>query len=256
LAVASQLGQFHEIFADDTEPLGSCSRPRSCSSSARSTTCAMCRRPRRSPGQVLSGSVLSLLGVTMLYFRVPFATYEYVVLSPDLAPLVTVLTVVVMANAINLIDGLDGLACGIVMIAGAAMFLYADRLFKPGCSRARTWGRSSPRSPSASAWASCSTTSTPARIFMGDAGAMFSACCWRRRHHRRRRTADPRSAARPTSTSRRWPSPLVSLGVADLRHRVLVRAPRRATAVLRAGRPRAPAPPVDAHGVTGPGARS
>ena len=50
----------------------------------------------------------------MLYFRVPFASYEYVVLSPDLAPLVTVLTVVVLANAINLIDGLDGLAAGIV----------------------------------------------------------------------------------------------------------------------------------------------
>ena len=109
-----------------------CSPPRSCSWSAPSTTCATCRRRRRSPGQVLSGSVLSLLGVTMLYFRVPFASYEYVVLSPDLAPLVTVLTVVVMANAINLIDGLDGLACGIVIIAGAAMFLYADRLFKAG----------------------------------------------------------------------------------------------------------------------------
>ena len=68
--------------------------------------------PAKIAGQVLSGSILSLLGVTMLYFRVPFASYEYVVLSPDLAPLVTVLTVVVMANAINLIDGLDGLAAG------------------------------------------------------------------------------------------------------------------------------------------------
>ncbi len=46
--------------------------------------------PAKIAGQVLSGSVLSLLGVTMLYFRVPFASYEYVVLSPDLAPLVTV----------------------------------------------------------------------------------------------------------------------------------------------------------------------
>jgi len=39
-----------------------------------------------------------------------------------------VLTVVVMANAINLIDGLDGLACGIVMIASAALFLFAPLL--------------------------------------------------------------------------------------------------------------------------------
>ena len=55
-----------------------------------------------------------------------------VVLSPDLAPLVTVLWVVLMANAINLIDGLDGLAAGIVAIAGGALFLFADRLFKAG----------------------------------------------------------------------------------------------------------------------------
>ena len=66
--------------------------------------------PAKIAGQVLSGSVLSLFGVTMLYFRVPFASYEYVVLSADLAPLVTVVTVVVLANAINLIDGIDGLA--------------------------------------------------------------------------------------------------------------------------------------------------
>ena len=38
-------------------------------------------------------------------------------LGPDLAPLVTVLWVLGMANAINLIDGLDGLAAGIVAIA-------------------------------------------------------------------------------------------------------------------------------------------
>ena len=54
----------------------------------------------------------------MLFFRVPFAGQDTVVLSPDLAPLVTVVVVVLFANAINLIDGLDGLAAGIVIIAG------------------------------------------------------------------------------------------------------------------------------------------
>ncbi len=37
-----------------------------------------------------------------------------------------------MTNAVNLIDGLDGLAVGIVAIAGGALFLFADRLFKAG----------------------------------------------------------------------------------------------------------------------------
>ena len=54
--------------------------------------------PAKVAGQVLSGSVLSLFGVTMLYFRVPFASYQYIVLSPDLAPLVTVIGVVVLGE--------------------------------------------------------------------------------------------------------------------------------------------------------------
>ena len=33
-----------------------------------------------------------------------------------------------MANAVNLIDGLDGLAAGIVAIAAGAFFLYGHRL--------------------------------------------------------------------------------------------------------------------------------
>jgi UDP-GlcNAc:undecaprenyl-phosphate GlcNAc-1-phosphate transferase len=129
--------------------------------------------PAKIAGQVLSGSVLSLLGVTMLYFRVPFARYDYVVLSTDLAPLVTVITVVLMANAINLIDGLDGLAAGIVMIAGSAIFLYADRLFKAGLLE----GSNMAPLVAALTVGVCAGflphNFNPARIIMGDAGAMF-----------------------------------------------------------------------------------
>ncbi|MGH9181181.1 MAG: glycosyltransferase family 4 protein, partial [Acidimicrobiales bacterium] len=82
--------------------------------------------PAKVAGQVLAGSVLSLAGVTMFYFRIPFA--DFVVLSPDLGFVVTVLWVVGMANAVNLIDGLDGLAAGVVAIAAAAFFVYAVRL--------------------------------------------------------------------------------------------------------------------------------
>ena len=117
--------------------------------------------------------MLSLLGVTMLYFRVPFASYEYVVLSPDLAPLVTVLTVVVMANAINLIDGLDGLAAGIVLIAGSAMFLYADRLFKAGLLEGSNIGPLVAAITVGICAGFLPHNFNPARIFMGDAGAMF-----------------------------------------------------------------------------------
>ena len=94
-------------------------------------------------------------------------------LSPDLAPLVTVLTVVVMANAINLIDGLDGLAAGIVVIAGSALFLYADRLFKAGLLE----GSNIAPLVAIIAVGVClgflPHNLNPARIIMGDAGALF-----------------------------------------------------------------------------------
>ncbi len=93
---------------------------------------------------MLSGSLLSLFGVTMLYFRVPFASYEYIVLSPDLASLLTVIGVVILANAINLIDGLDGLAAGIVGDRRArAVPLRRPAVQGRARSRAPTSGRSS-----------------------------------------------------------------------------------------------------------------
>ena len=86
--------------------------------------------PAKLAGQVLAASVLYFLGVTMFYFRVPFA--DFIVLSPDLVPLLTVLWVAGMANAVNLIDGLDGLAAGIVALAAGAFFVYGNRLGNVG----------------------------------------------------------------------------------------------------------------------------
>jgi UDP-GlcNAc:undecaprenyl-phosphate GlcNAc-1-phosphate transferase len=62
----------------------------------------------------------------MFYFRVPFL--DVFVLSDDWIPLITILWVLGMTQAINLIDGLDGLAAGIVAIAASAFFLYSRRL--------------------------------------------------------------------------------------------------------------------------------
>jgi UDP-GlcNAc:undecaprenyl-phosphate GlcNAc-1-phosphate transferase len=81
-------------------------------------------------GQVFGAALLSLLGVTMLFFRLPFLGFWS--LSPDMAPLVTVLWVVGMSTAINYIDGLDGLAAGITAIAAGSFALYSSRLFHEG----------------------------------------------------------------------------------------------------------------------------
>jgi UDP-GlcNAc:undecaprenyl-phosphate GlcNAc-1-phosphate transferase len=86
--------------------------------------------PAKVAGQVLAASILGLAGVVMFYFRVPFA--DFYVLSPDLGFLITVLWVVGMANAVNLIDGLDGLAAGVIAIAAGAFFVYSYRLSDVG----------------------------------------------------------------------------------------------------------------------------
>ena len=84
-------------------------------------------------------------------------------------------------NAINLIDGLDGLAAGIVVIAGAALFLYADRLFKAGLPRGREHraarrGHRGRRSASGS----CRTTSTRRGSSWATPARCSSGCCSRR----------------------------------------------------------------------------
>ncbi len=47
------------------------------------------------------------------------------VLSPTLSLIVTVLAVVVVMNAVNFIDGLNGLVAGVTIIAGSVFFIYS-----------------------------------------------------------------------------------------------------------------------------------
>ncbi len=132
LLTAMSMSQFDDMFHGSTEPLALILGAGIITFVGFVDDIREVSPPAKVAGQVLAGSVMSLLGLTMLYFRVPFASFDYIVLSPDLAPVFTVITVVVMANAINLIDGLNGLAAGICVIAGTALFLYSDRLFKAG----------------------------------------------------------------------------------------------------------------------------
>jgi UDP-GlcNAc:undecaprenyl-phosphate GlcNAc-1-phosphate transferase len=127
--------------------------------------------PAKIAGMVLAGSVLSMTGVSILVFRVPF--FDLLFLSADWSALVTVLWVVGMANAVNLIDGLDGLAAGIVAIAAGTFLLYALRLGDEGVL--------DPANPGA-LWAVIALgvcvgflphNVHPARIFMGDGGALL-----------------------------------------------------------------------------------
>jgi len=127
--------------------------------------------PARTAGLVLAASAMYWLGVAMVLFRVPFA--GTIVLSSDLAPLVSVLWVLGMANATNLIDGLDGLAAGIVAIAAGSLFFYAHRLTDPAVDVLRT-DNPAPLLAIAVVGACVGFLPynfNPARIFMGDGGA-------------------------------------------------------------------------------------
>jgi UDP-GlcNAc:undecaprenyl-phosphate GlcNAc-1-phosphate transferase len=173
LATASQLEQFRGMFESSSEPLGLLLAGGVMFLVGAVDDVREVSPPAKVAGQVFSGSLLSFFGVTMLYFRVPFASYDYVVLSPNMAALVTVLTVVILANAMNLIDGLDGLAAGIVIIAGAALFLYSDRLLKAGLLDSSNIGPLVAVIAVSICVGFLPHNFSPARIFMGDAGAMF-----------------------------------------------------------------------------------
>jgi UDP-GlcNAc:undecaprenyl-phosphate GlcNAc-1-phosphate transferase len=129
--------------------------------------------PAKVFGTVVVGVVLVLYGVTMFYFRLPFI--DVFILNDEWIPLVTVLWLLVMTNAINLIDGLDGLAAGIVAIGAGAFFLYSQHLADPQI------GMLTP--PNIGPFVAILAVGicvgflphnfNPARIFMGDGGALL-----------------------------------------------------------------------------------
>jgi UDP-GlcNAc:undecaprenyl-phosphate GlcNAc-1-phosphate transferase len=171
MAAASRIPQFRPVFRGTSEPIGVMLGAGAMFIIGALDDVRDVSPPAKLAGQVLSASVLSLMGVTMFYFRIPFA--GFVVLTPDVSPLITVAWVAVMANAINFIDGLDGLAAGIVAIAGAAFFLYADRLFKAGFLPGSNLGPLIAIIAVGVCIGFLPHNFHPAKIFMGDAGALF-----------------------------------------------------------------------------------
>jgi UDP-GlcNAc:undecaprenyl-phosphate GlcNAc-1-phosphate transferase len=82
--------------------------------------------PARVVATIATGMILVWFGVTMFYFRIPFI--GVLQLSNDWVPIVTVVWLLAMTQAVNLIDGLDGLAAGIVAIGSLAFFIYSRHL--------------------------------------------------------------------------------------------------------------------------------
>ncbi|MEY2589462.1 MAG: UDP-GlcNAc:undecaprenyl-phosphate/decaprenyl-phosphate GlcNAc-phosphate transferase [Acidimicrobiaceae bacterium] len=127
--------------------------------------------PAKLAGMVLAGSVLSLAGVSTIFFRVPFLGVFS--LTPDLSAFITVVWVVGMANAINLIDGLDGLAAGVTAIAAGCFFAYGLRLDDAGVLAPGNIGPLLAVITLGICLGFLPYNFHPARIFMGDCGALL-----------------------------------------------------------------------------------
>ncbi|ACZ20944.1 UDP-N-acetylmuramyl pentapeptide phosphotransferase/UDP-N-acetylglucosamine-1-phosphate transferase [Sanguibacter keddieii DSM 10542] len=71
-------------------------------------------------GQVLAAGLMAWQGVQLITVPIGGLTIG----SSRLSLFVTVISVVIAMNAVNFVDGLDGLAAGMIAIGGAAFFVY------------------------------------------------------------------------------------------------------------------------------------
>jgi len=171
LVMASRLPGFTQVFAGSSEALAVVVAATVMFSIGAVDDLRELSAPAKVAGQVLSGSLLAVLGVTLFYFRVPFG--QLVVLSADWATLITVLLVVVVANSVNLIDGLDGLAAGTVAIAAGAFYLYSGELQNAGLISDTNLGPLLALVTLGICLGFLPHNFHPARIFMGDGGALL-----------------------------------------------------------------------------------
>ncbi len=162
---------FDAIFEDNSEPLGIVLAAIVVFATGFLDDIFDIAPPAKVTGIVLAAIVLVWFGATMFYFRVPF--YDVLILSGDWTPLITALWLLVMTQAINLIDGLDGLAAGIVAIAAAAFFLYSHKLGDLELLSAKNAGPLVAIITAGICVGFLPHNFNPARIFMGDSGAFL-----------------------------------------------------------------------------------
>lgn len=121
-------------------------------------------------GQVLAGGVAVLFGVRLYWVSLP---HQIIALDQPTSILVTVLYIFVCVNAINLIDGLDGLAAGVVGIGSSAMFLYTYFLAYQQQFVVATTASLVSATITGICLGFLPHNFHPARMFMGDSGAML-----------------------------------------------------------------------------------
>ena len=125
-------------------------------------------------GQITAAGVIVLFGVQWFAIWVPWGGGEIIGLGQSQGVVLTVVLTVALVNAMNFVDGLDGLAAGIGLIAAAATGLFTLGVV------GRVGNDPSAYSPTLIAavlFGAClgflPHNFNPARIFMGDSGSML-----------------------------------------------------------------------------------
>src|SRR5665213_2537262 len=127
--------------------------------------------PAKVAGQVLAATILYFSGCTMYQLKLPFA--GFIVLGPSILPVITAVWVFALSNAVNLIDGLDGLAGGIVAIASGTLCVYGLRLEDLGLLPSNNVGPLIAALTCGICLGFLHDNFHPAKLFMGDAGALM-----------------------------------------------------------------------------------
>ncbi len=125
-------------------------------------------------GQVLAtGLMVTRGGVQLAFVYLPWGDNGTFILSRDIAIPVTILFTVLTINAINFVDGLDGLAAGVTAIAAGSFFVFSYTLAQNGHIDVAA----PPLLLTAVLVGAClgflPHNFVPARIFMGDSGSML-----------------------------------------------------------------------------------
>ena len=122
-------------------------------------------------GQVLAAGLLVALGVRFYYF--PGADGTQFALDDAQGVLLTLVVVIGTMNAVNFVDGLDGLAAGVVGIGAAAFFVYCYTLSAQNNLTLATTGALLSAALAGVCAGFLPHNFHPARLFMGDSGSML-----------------------------------------------------------------------------------
>ncbi|MDQ3577159.1 MAG: undecaprenyl/decaprenyl-phosphate alpha-N-acetylglucosaminyl 1-phosphate transferase [Actinomycetota bacterium] len=130
-------------------------------------------------GQTTSAGILVLFGIQWIVLWVPWGGDDnfvgsVLILDQNQGGLLAILIAVTMINAMNFVDGLDGLAAGIGLIAAAATCAFALNLLGESGGDVNNYP---PALIAATLAGAClgflPHNFQPARIFMGDSGSML-----------------------------------------------------------------------------------